>query len=195
MGSRPNSTAAVGHTRLAAIWLIYAREMRDQLRDRRTLFTIAVLPILLYPLVGTLLLQMAQFSRQHPTSIGVVGSEHLAGVPRLINQTGADAVAFEPSLVENQDNLVVDTYTWKEIAETTSVVQQATHWVRGGTYDAVVLFPPTFAGETTPAGTDSNRVQLLYNVASDQSLVARGPRCAAAGFLSADSLRLVRASR
>ena len=32
--------------RLSAIWLIFAREMRDQLRDRRTLFTIAVLPIL-----------------------------------------------------------------------------------------------------------------------------------------------------
>ena len=70
--------------RLSAIWLIYVREMRDQLRDRRTLFTIAVLPILLYPLVGTLLLQIAQFSRQHPTSICIVGANHLTGAPPLV---------------------------------------------------------------------------------------------------------------
>lgn len=75
-----------GNPRLSAVWLIYAREMRDQLRDRRTLFTIAVLPILLYPLVGTLLLQIAQFSRQHTTSICVVGSEHLENVPQLLSE-------------------------------------------------------------------------------------------------------------
>ena len=46
--------AAAGKARTAAVWLIYVREMRDQLRDRRTLFTIAVLPIMLYPLVGML---------------------------------------------------------------------------------------------------------------------------------------------
>ncbi|MEL7267891.1 MAG: hypothetical protein AAFP69_24205, partial [Planctomycetota bacterium] len=55
--------------RLSAIWLIYLREMRDQLRDRRTLFTIAVLPIVLYPLVGSMLLQIAQFSRTQNTSV------------------------------------------------------------------------------------------------------------------------------
>jgi len=29
--------------------LIFSREMRDQMRDRRTLFTVAVLPLILYP--------------------------------------------------------------------------------------------------------------------------------------------------
>ena len=33
--------------------LVLHREVRDQLRDRRTLFTIAVLPVLLYPLLGS----------------------------------------------------------------------------------------------------------------------------------------------
>ena len=32
--------------------LIFKRETRDQLRDRRTLFTIAIMPLLLYPLMG-----------------------------------------------------------------------------------------------------------------------------------------------
>ena len=41
------------------VHLIYLREMRDQLRDRRTLFTITVLPLLLYPLLGMLMMQVA----------------------------------------------------------------------------------------------------------------------------------------
>jgi sodium transport system permease protein len=41
--------------------LIYGREIRDQLRDRRTLFMIAVLPLLLYPLLGMSVFQLSQF--------------------------------------------------------------------------------------------------------------------------------------
>ena len=46
------------------VQLIYLREVRDQLRDRRTLFTIAILPIFLYPLLGMIFLQVSQFSRE-----------------------------------------------------------------------------------------------------------------------------------
>ncbi len=45
--------------------LIYAREIRDQLRDRRTLFMIAVLPLLLYPLLGMSVFQLSQFLRKN----------------------------------------------------------------------------------------------------------------------------------
>ena len=58
------------------IQLIYHREMRDQLRDRRTLFTIAVLPLLLYPLIGLLMMQVAQFNREYSVRIRVVGHEN-----------------------------------------------------------------------------------------------------------------------
>ena len=44
--------------------LLLLREIRDQLRDRRTLFMIAVLPVLLYPLLGMSFLQVAQFMRE-----------------------------------------------------------------------------------------------------------------------------------
>ncbi len=43
------------------IRLIFNREMRDQIRDRRTMFTIFVLPLLLYPFMGMMMLQIAQF--------------------------------------------------------------------------------------------------------------------------------------
>ena len=39
--------------------LIFLREVRDQLRDRRTLFMIAVLPLLLYPSLGVGVMQMS----------------------------------------------------------------------------------------------------------------------------------------
>ncbi len=64
--------------------LIFARELRDQLRDRRTLFTVVVMPMLLYPLMGIALLQVAQFMREYPTRIWVVGNENLPAAPALI---------------------------------------------------------------------------------------------------------------
>lgn len=44
--------------------LIFLREVCDQLRDRRTLFMITILPLLLYPILGNGLLQM-EIGRAH----------------------------------------------------------------------------------------------------------------------------------
>jgi sodium transport system permease protein len=64
--------------------LVYAREIRDQMRDRRTLFTIAVLPLLLYPLMGMGLMHVAQFMKESPSRIWIVGAENLpTAVPLL----------------------------------------------------------------------------------------------------------------
>lgn len=68
------------------IKLIFAREMRDQLRDRRTLFTIVILPLLLYPLLGMLMMQMAQFNREYIVRVRVVGSEHWPASLPLLEQ-------------------------------------------------------------------------------------------------------------
>jgi sodium transport system permease protein len=59
------------------IRLIYAREIRDQLRDRRTLFMIAVLPLLLYPLLGMSVFQLSQFLRKSEPKVVVIGAEEL----------------------------------------------------------------------------------------------------------------------
>ncbi|HEX6961281.1 MAG TPA: hypothetical protein VF175_05395, partial [Lacipirellula sp.] len=60
--------------------LIYLREMRDQLRDRRTLFLIAVLPLLLYPLLGMSFFQLSQFLQHHEAKVLVIGAEQLEEV-------------------------------------------------------------------------------------------------------------------
>src|SRR5215207_10812296 len=59
------------------IRLIYAREIRDQLRDRRTLFMIAVLPLLLYPLLGMSVFQLSQFLRKSEPKVVIVGADEL----------------------------------------------------------------------------------------------------------------------
>ena len=58
------------------IQLIFNREMSDQLRDRRTLFTITILPLLLYPFIGMLMMQVAQFKRDSSNRVRIVGIEH-----------------------------------------------------------------------------------------------------------------------
>ena len=68
--------------------LIYAREIRDQLRDRRTLFMIAVLPLLLYPLLGMSVFQLSQFVRKSEPRVLVIGSDQL-------NETGDLPKLFE----------------------------------------------------------------------------------------------------
>ena len=68
----------------STVKLIFSREMRDQFRDRRTLFTVAIMPLILYPLMGMAMLQVAQFMREHPTDIWIVGGENLPSSPALI---------------------------------------------------------------------------------------------------------------
>ncbi len=62
--------------RWAVIRLIWHRELRDQLRDRRTTFVMVVLPLLIYPLGGFGLTHIALGG--HKTSVvGICGVEHL----------------------------------------------------------------------------------------------------------------------
>ncbi len=65
--------------------LIFHREVRDQLRDRRTLFMIAVLPLLLYPALGLGLFQSALMLRQQPGIVVVLGAENLPAEPELLD--------------------------------------------------------------------------------------------------------------
>src|SRR3989442_10126328 len=68
--------------RWSIIRLIWLRELRDQLRDRRTLFMIAVLPLLIYPVLGFAVLQFALGFAERPSRIGlVVGAKSAAEFP------------------------------------------------------------------------------------------------------------------
>src|SRR5690242_9298996 len=85
--------------------LIFVREMRDQLRDRRTLFLIAVLPLLLYPLLGASFFQLSQFLQHHDARVLVVGAEQLETVkwaaPLVVDDHFSSELYDHPELQEN----------------------------------------------------------------------------------------------
>jgi sodium transport system permease protein len=83
--------------RWSNVGVIFRREVRDQIRDHRTLFMIFVLPILLYPMLGLGSLKFADAFEQKPRLVVVVGAEYLPKSPALLNpeRTGFDRTLFD----------------------------------------------------------------------------------------------------
>jgi sodium transport system permease protein len=74
--------------RWSNLYVIFRREVLDQIRDRRTLFMIFVFPILLYPLLGYGILQVTAAMEKKPRLVVVVGAEHLPKDQPLLNAEG-----------------------------------------------------------------------------------------------------------
>lgn len=158
--------------------LIYLRELRDQLRDRRTLFTIAVLPLLLYPLMGMGLLQIQQFRKEHSSKVRIIGAELLPASPRLIE---GQQFASELSL---KDMKLLELELASAGGRTPEDVRaEAERELRAGKYDAAIYFPPDFSRQLDefrrklPAVSDAKpeqvpQPQIYYNTASEKSKVA-----------------------
>lgn len=63
--------------------LVFLRELRDQLRDRRTLFMVFILPLLLYPTLGIGMLQLTLLFSEKQRTVVLLGEEHLPPPPLL----------------------------------------------------------------------------------------------------------------
>lgn len=158
--------------RLSAIGMIYLREMRDQLRDRRTMFTIAVLPLVLYPLLGMVMMQVAQFSQQRPASVCVIGVEHLDHAPPLL-----EGDQFAKGLSDDQA-MQVDEYRWDELSRNDSSAEasdsmtageQANQWVKSGRYDVALVIPPHFQRDELPGDAQITDLQNENKASGDPS--------------------------
>jgi len=95
--------------RWSIIRVIWVRELRDQLRDRRTLFMIAVLPILLYPLAGVGLMELAAGFSQKPQVVGVYGVENLTGsvvkgITPLLEEDGKGGLQVASAYLDHPDD-------------------------------------------------------------------------------------------
>lgn len=124
------------------VQLIFGREVRDQLRDRRTLFTVAVLPLLLYPLLGVSFMQMSQFLREQTIRVRFVGERSLpARPPLLVGET------FSAEFCDERERRLFDlTFdspaAGGEDAESLDeLVQRARQDIHAGRYDALVYVP------------------------------------------------------
>jgi sodium transport system permease protein len=137
------------------IRLIFLRELRDQLRDRRTLFMIAVLPLLLYPLMGLTFLQVSHFLQEHPTKVGVLGAETLPDSPPLLVGDG-----FAPSLFSEPKRarmLPVERLQFPNSGA--SLEDWAERAIAEGEYDAIVYFPPEFGAKLAAHADGSQAVK------------------------------------
>lgn len=65
--------------RWSIIRVIWFRELRDQLRDRRTVVMMAVLPLVLYPVLGIGVFQFVLSFVGKPSIVGIYGGEKLTG--------------------------------------------------------------------------------------------------------------------
>ena len=70
------------------IRLIFMREVRDQLRDRRTLFMITLLPLLLYPMLGLGVVEMILTFSQQRRTVVVLNADQLPDKPALLDADG-----------------------------------------------------------------------------------------------------------
>ncbi len=124
--------------------LILGCEIRDQLRDRRTLFMIAVLPLVLYPLLGMSLFQITQFMREQAVRVLVIGAPDAPDLPALV-----DHDRFAADLFTNPDDarhlqVTVRSRRPSEMEDEADSLADARSAMREGGFAIVVDFPPDF---------------------------------------------------
>ena len=162
------------------IHLLWRREMIDQLRDRRTLFTVVVLPLLLYPLLGISLIQITQFFRERPSTVWVAGVKHVADHVPLM-----DGDKLHPrwaTQVESNSMQVVvepDLPPWLDLSDDVSAasptlsgdaIERARQAMVQHQAQAAVFFWQPDA--TAPDAERALTIYVLVNSANDASVVA-----------------------
>ena len=129
--------------------LIFLREVRDQLRDRRTLFMIFVLPLLMYPLLGMSILQVSQFLREQPTKVLIVNLPQLPELPPLVEDDHFNAKWLGDPGQHRLFELLLPQSDAKTNPKQDSAMQltadQARKAIQNGEYQAAVVFPADFS--------------------------------------------------
>ncbi len=148
--------------------LVFFREIRDQLRDRRTLFTIVVLPMLLYPLMGMTFMQIAQFKRDHTSRIWIIGADSLPEQPALLVED-----RFAPGLATPQDQKLMQVLTHLPAERNEAA---ARHAIQTGICDAAIIVPNNFAEKLAKSReTQDGRIPqpvLVADTTSERSRLA-----------------------
>jgi sodium transport system permease protein len=154
--------------RWSNVWVIFRREVRDQIRDRRTLFMIFVLPIMLYPILGIGVVQFSTAFEQKERTVLVIGAKNLPENPPLINSKGDGFASMLFDSPAEAGRLKVEFPTDETPWLNPEYRRQA---VRGGLADAILPIPAdlrqrlaTIESEQLPINYDSTdeRSQITY---------------------------------
>ncbi|MEX0791559.1 MAG: ABC transporter permease subunit/CPBP intramembrane protease [Pirellulaceae bacterium] len=150
--------------------LILNRELRDQLRDRRTLFSVLVLPVMLYPLMGLLMTQVMQLQRTQPTKVRIIGGEEIPQRPPLVQRekspleevetTDEPGYQFADQVLERIGYDKPGAIDLRLEVESQSMPPEeietlAQTWIDEGITDAVLYFPPGFQARIEQQRQDS----------------------------------------
>ncbi len=153
-------------TRWRNVATIFRREVRDQVRDRRTLFMVFVLPLLLYPLLGLGVLQLSTAFEQKPRLVVVVGAENLPPSPPLLNPTRDGFVATLFSRPKDADRLKVRVEAANSPWLRPEAIRSA---IQSGVADAVVTIPPDIQAKIHATG--SVPLPILYDSTDEPSQI------------------------
>src|SRR4051812_33546111 len=124
--------------RWSNVWVIFRREVRDQVRDRRTLFMIFVLPILLYPILGIGVVQFSTAFEQKTRTVLVLGAESLPEAPPLLNPTRD---GFAPALFDSPAEAGRLKVTLERLEGPWLDPEYRKQAVRAGVADAILAIP------------------------------------------------------
>jgi len=141
---------------MSSAWVVFLKELKETIRDRRTLLVMVVVPVLLYPALMIASEQMALFGirqlERDPARVAVVGNAGDAALDRFLEASDQieriQVVGLEPGEA-----------------------------VRSGALDAVAVFEDTDTRverqereRTVPGAVGATRsVRLLFDAANDRS--------------------------
>src|SRR5258706_7848553 len=132
---------------MSKAWAVWRKEIRDALRDGRTIIAVFVVPLVLYPGLMLLMGSIESSNKKEEGAlrvrVGVVGEAQLPGLPKALQSVqGITAVTLDrtPSSMESAG------------------------------VDAVLVIPPGLARSV--ASGDSVKVELLYKDADHKSSAA-----------------------
>ena len=158
---------------MKAAWTVYRKEVRENLRDRRTLTSALVTGPLLGPFVLAMMLNVmakqVQESLEKPLSVAVVGAEH---APRLMVQLQQLGLVIEPAPADAEAS-VQDEH--RDVVLRV-LPDYSASWERGEPASVELLFD----GSRHEGATAAARLRKLVLAAGAQTaalrLVARGLR-------------------
>ncbi len=148
------------------IKLILRREIKDQLRDRRTIFMVFGLPILLYPILGLSMIQLT--AGQRPKTVVLVGAHRLLNEPGLLAEGSDDQTEFHPEFRQGSSS-VLDLRIaepndgWEKSDRQLSALQN-------DQVDAIMIIPPDLRDQIE--ALEQPKVQIVYLPTDDGSLQA-----------------------
>ncbi len=128
---------------MSITWVVFRKELRETLRDRRTLMVMVAIPILLYPV---LLIATEQFA--------LLGIRRIESEASPVGVAGPASEAVIEFLASDDDLELLD-------------VPNPVEAVRSDSVGAVVVFGPLPEGEATQSAT------VLYDAADERSQRAR----------------------